>query len=107
MGCRPSGGRAYSYALTISFCGAVLRHVKCGGDLLGEGREDRRVVRGPLELARRLVDTGRGAARGERVGEEYLVDAQAGIAPERHHPVVPPGIDLLRLLEQPEAVLQS
>src|SRR5258705_9041336 len=68
----------------------------------GKFRDHGCVVGGPFEFARGLVNRGGGATLRHFSRDQDMVDAQAGIAPEAEHPVVPPGINLLRLLEQAE-----
>ncbi len=67
-------------------------------------RDDRSVVRRPFQLAWRLVDVTRATLLSERGRGEDQVDAQARVATEGHHPVVPPRIRFLGLFEQPEAI---
>src|SRR5688572_1510576 len=71
-------------------------YVKCG--------RDRGVVRRPLPGPRGTVDRAGRAALGERRRREHQVDAQAPVAAERVHPVVPPAPGILRLFEAAEQV---
>jgi hypothetical protein len=62
---------------------------------------------GPFQLARRLVDDAGAAGRRKRRRQQDMVDAQAAVEPEAHLPVVPPRVELGRLLEQAEGIDQA
>ena len=62
------------------------------------------MVGGAFELAHFALDAGGSAACGERLRQQHVVDAQAEIALEAAHAVVPPREALLRLREAAEAV---
>src|SRR5712691_2756522 len=61
----------------------------------------------PFKPARGDVDRARAAARRQLGPEQHVIDAQAQVALESVHAVVPPSERLLRLGKHPEAVLQS
>jgi len=67
----------------------------------------RRVVRGALQAARFLVHHAAAAGRAQRRRHQQVVDAQAEVAAEGHHAVVPPRERALGLLEEAEGVDQA
>ena len=68
--------------------------------------DHRRVVAGPLVLARQLVDDAGRDLRLQRLADQDVVDAQPLVLAEGQVAVVPPAPALRRLLEQPEGVDQ-
>src|SRR5690348_4864812 len=65
------------------------------------------MIRRARQPARLHVYRARAASQSEPGAEQDVIDAQAEIAPERVHAVVPPGERFLVLAEHPEAVFQS
>src|SRR5690606_33964441 len=61
----------------------------------------------PLGAPRCYIDPTRFDAAAEGVRAQNQVDAQTEVSPERAHAVIPPREGSLRLLEQPERVVQS
>lgn len=62
------------------------------------------MVRRLFPSARLAVDRARRASRGKRRGQQNVVDAQACVAAEREHPVIPPREALFGLLEAAERI---
>ena len=65
------------------------------------------MIRRPLQLARPFVDPAGGAFGGQGRREQDMVDAQAKVATERGHAVIPPGVDALLLFEETEGIGQA
>ena len=70
-------------------------------------RDNRCVVRGAFQFAGRNVDDAGVTAPGQICGQQNVIDAQAEIALEAIHPIVPPAEGLRRLIEQPERIDQT
>src|SRR5882724_9657941 len=65
------------------------------------------VVGRPLVPAHFDVYAARPAIAGKSAGQQDMVNAQPHLAPKCVHAIIPPGVRFLRLVEQPEAVLEA